>query len=74
VNTDTIAPIVLADRPFVSAGDHAFIGVDNPYCGAFALDRELAREYAVSRSFDLHRSCEVSPFGVCERARDGVDL
>jgi hypothetical protein len=72
VNTDNMAPVILTDRPFVSVREHAFIGVDNPYCGAFILDRELAVEYAVSRSFDPKLSCEVSPFGVRERAAMGL--
>jgi hypothetical protein len=73
VNTDNIAPIDLTQRPFVSAGDSIFINVDNPYCGSFILDRELAREYAASRSIDRDRSSEVSPtWGVRERAAMGL--
>jgi hypothetical protein len=72
VNTDNVTPITLADRPFISAGHHAFIDLENPYCGMFILDRDLAREYVASRSFDPHRSCEVSPFGVRERAAMGL--
>lgn len=63
---------MVADRPFVAADHHAFLGVDNPYCGAFILDRELAREYVASRSFDPHRSCEVTGIGVRERAAMGL--
>ena len=72
VNTDNIAPVKLTNRPFVSAGDYAFVGIDNPYCGAFILDQDLAREYVASRSFDPNRSREVSPWDVRERAAMGL--
>lgn len=72
MNTDNVEPVVLAERPHVLAADHGFVSVDNPYCGAFILDHDLAREYVVSRSFDPDRSAEVSPFGVRERAAMGL--
>ncbi len=73
VNTDNIAPVDLSRRRFVSAGDTIFVNIENPYCGAFILDRELAREYAASRSIDRDRSREVnSNWGVRERAAMGL--
>jgi hypothetical protein len=71
VNTDNTAPILLAERSFISAGDYGFVGVDNPYWGGFILDQELAREYVNSRSFDLKRSRR-APWGVRERAAMGL--
>ena len=68
VNTDSLAPIMLAERPFILDGDYAFVGMDNPSYSAFILDRDLAREYVNSRSFDPKRSREVNPFGWFERA------
>jgi hypothetical protein len=68
VNTDNTAPIKLAGRSFISDGDYAFVGVDNPNYSAYLLDRDLAREYVNSRSFDPKRSREVNPFGWFERA------
>ena len=73
VNTDNTAPIVLTERPFITDGDYAFVGADNPYCGGFILDQDLAREYARSHSFHLRRSRKVSPFfGVRERSAMGL--
>jgi hypothetical protein len=76
VNTDNNAPIMLAQRFFITHGDYAFVVPDNPYCGGFILDQELAREYANSPSFDLHRSRTVPSVrwggGVRERAAMGL--
>lgn len=76
VTTDNTAPIMLAPRPFISHGDHAFVVADNPYCGGFILDQGLAREYVRSRSFSLKRSraiaVEMSFYGVRERAAMGL--
>jgi hypothetical protein len=72
VNNDNMASVDLAQRPFVSAGDCILINVDYPYCGAFILDQELAREYAASRSIDRDRSRELSSWGVRERAAMGL--
>jgi hypothetical protein len=72
VNTDNVAPILLAQRPFISGGDCALVAADNPYCGGFILDQDLAREYVHSRSFDLKRSRVISPEGVRERAAMGL--
>jgi hypothetical protein len=76
MNNDNIAPILLAGRPFISHGEYAFVTADNPYCGGFILDQELAREYIQTRSFDLKRSRAVSTeagwFGVRERSAMGL--
>jgi hypothetical protein len=72
VNTDNLSPVILRDRPFVAARGHAFCCADNPYHGAFILDRELAQEYAASRSFDPYRSREVIHFDTRERAAMGL--
>jgi len=72
VNTDNIAPVDLANRPFISNGACAFIEPDNPYSGSFILDQDLAREYVASRSFHLERSCEMSSWNVRERAAMGL--
>jgi len=72
VNTDNVASVSLPERPFVRCGDYAFISVDNPYCGAFVLDLELAREYVISRSFDRDCSRDVSPWDIRERSAMGL--
>jgi hypothetical protein len=76
VNTDNFAPILLAGRPFIAQGDYAFVAADIPYWGGFILDRDLAREYIRSRSFDVKRSRAVSPemsyYGVRERSAMGL--
>ena len=72
VNTDNQQPIVLRGRPFIRTVHHTFVNLDNPYCGAFVLDRELAREYLSSPSFDQNLSRSVSSFDVRERSAMGV--
>ena len=72
VNVDSPHPTTLRGRPFVRIADHAFINLEYPYCGAFILDRELAREYIASPAFDLNLSKTISPFEVRERAAMGL--
>jgi hypothetical protein len=72
VSTDSQSPVVLEDRPFASARGHAFVCVDNPYCGSYILDRTLAEEYRATQSFSQEKSSGVSPWGVRERAAMGV--
>jgi hypothetical protein len=76
VNNDNTAPNALAGRSFIAHGEYAFLAPDFPYCGAFILDKDLAREYVKSRSFNLKRSravsAQMSYFGVRERAAMGL--
>ena len=72
VNTDSDSAVALSDRPFVRSGSHAFFNMDKPYCGAFILDQELARDYIKTPSFDLQRSCTASPWDIRERAAMGM--
>lgn len=72
VNTDNVTSITLSERPFIADGDCAFVVPNNPYCGGFILDQDLAREYVKSRSFDFDRSREVSHYEVRERAAMGL--
>ena len=72
VSVDNIGSINLGIRPLISNSTYAFIEADSPYCGMFILDRELAREYVASRSFDLKHSREVSGWNVRERAAMGL--
>jgi hypothetical protein len=72
VNPDATRAVSLARRPFISHDGYAFVNLDVPYCAGFILDRDLARKYVKSRSFDFKRSCEVSPYGLRERAAMGL--
>ena len=72
VNTDSPAPTSLRRRCFVRVAGAAFINLDYPYCGAFILDQELAREYVASPAFDREQSKAISPFEVRERAAMGL--
>ncbi len=72
VNTDNTAPNCLEGRTYARSGPFNFIALDNPYCGAFVLDQELAREYAASRSLDRLGSFGVSSWPLRERAAMGL--
>jgi len=72
VNQDNIEPVIVAERHFVCRGDYIFVECLNPYCGAYILDRELALEYAASRSFDPYHSNLVSPWDIRARAAMGL--
>jgi hypothetical protein len=50
------------------------VNMPNPYNPFFLLDRELAREYALSASFDQARSQEVSLWATSERSAMGLCL
>lgn len=57
----------------VDVGRYRFVNLDFPHVAMFILDRELAKEYVATRSFDVERSKEVKPdWGVCERASMGL--
>ena len=61
------------DRKSVEVGEYCFVNPDYPHNGLFVLDRELAREYVHTRSFDIERSRGVKPqWGLCERAAMGL--
>lgn len=71
-HTDSTAPTDLSKNPFVPFRNWRFTAVDFPHDGCYVLDRELAREYAGSLSFDLNKSVERSTWGICERASMGL--
>jgi hypothetical protein len=75
-NSDNHAPIMLAERSFIVAGDYAYVAANSPYCAGFILDQELGREYVNSPSSALERSRtedpEVAYYGVRERAAMGL--
>lgn len=72
VNTDNMQPVLLDGRAHVSDGSFSYIALDNPYCGSFILDQDLALEHVGSRSFDRLKSREVSVWDIRERAAMGL--
>jgi hypothetical protein len=57
----------------VRVGQWAFTNMDSAYTGSFILDRELAAEYAATRSFDKTASLAVkSNWSIRERAAMGL--
>lgn len=70
--TDATAVNSMRRRPLVRVGAFSFVALDNPYCGMFVLDRVLAREYAVSKSFHMDASKSRSSWGTRERAAMGL--
>jgi hypothetical protein len=72
IATDQPRRTVLAGLPFVKAGGLVFTEIEMPYCGLFFLDRDQAREYVASHSFDVFESTLVSRWGSRERATQGL--
>ncbi len=57
----------------VDLGGYAFVSLDFPYNAMFILDRDLAREYARSPSFDRKTSRPVQPeWSIAARAAMGL--
>jgi hypothetical protein len=70
---DQIGVSDLSSRKKFHFGDFLFVNPDYPHNGMFILDRDLALEYAASRSFDREGSVEVRPqWGLCERSSMGL--
>ena len=73
VSSDNIGPMLLNGRPAVEFDGCRYVNFDSPYCGSYVLDRELAREYVNSPSFDRERSSTVNgTWGIRERAAMGL--
>lgn len=70
--TDQVERVDLGGRPHLTIGDRAFVDLPNPYMGSFIFDRELAREYLGSHSFDLVGSSLRRNWGARERAAMGL--
>jgi hypothetical protein len=62
----------LAGEMHVTCDGQMFVGLKNPYCALYVLDRELATEFVASSSFDRARSESVTHWGVPERAAMGL--
>ena len=67
-STDQVTVTRTDNRRIVRIDRFWFMNVENPYTAMFILDRDLAREYVASRSFDMDASSEVVQWGVRERA------
>ena len=74
VTSDAFWPVYLPAQAYLRRGDRFLVNMPNPYNPFFLLDRELAREYVVSASFDEVRSQDVSLWATSERAAMGLCL
>jgi hypothetical protein len=74
VASDAFWPVYIPVQSYVVVGDWVFVNMPNPYNPCFILDRELAREYVRSRSFDRDGSLTMCNWGVRERAALGLCL
>lgn len=53
-------------------GPYLFVAHTNPYCAVYVLDRDLAREYVASASFDHAASATIRDIGTRERSAMGL--
>jgi hypothetical protein len=74
VASDAFWPVYIPAQSHVVVGDWVLVNMPNPYNPCFILDRELAREYVRSRSFERDESQTVCRWGVRERAAMGLCL
>lgn len=72
MSADNLTSNDLGTRLFVRCGDVNFVALDQPYCGLYILDRQLAEEFVATRSFDKDASLEVSCWHTRERAAMGL--
>ena len=71
-SSDQTGFIPIDNRAAVRRDGLLFMNIGNPYNAAFVLDRELAEEYAATRSFRLETSETVHQWGPRERAARGL--
>jgi hypothetical protein len=72
VTSDAFWPVYVPAQSYLRRGGMFLVNMPNPYNPFFLLDRELAREYALSASFDQARSREVSLWATSERSAMGL--
>jgi hypothetical protein len=72
--SDAFWPIYVPVQPYLRIDDMFLVNMPNPYNPLYLLDRELAREYVTSPSFDQGKSIEVARWGISERAAMGLCL
>ena len=73
VSLDNVKRNNLSRRFFVRTSyRRAYVNLDNPFCGCFMLDQELAREYVRTPSFDRIASAQSIQWEVRERAAAGL--
>lgn len=70
--SDAFWPVFIPCQPYVCLDELCWVSMPNPYNPMFIMDRELAQEYVLSRSFDESKSSEVCNWGRPERAAMGL--
>jgi hypothetical protein len=69
--SDVIHPVALNGQT-ISTENGTYITPDNPYCAAFILDLELAKEYVSTDSFDPEKSASACRWPSTERSAMGL--
>jgi hypothetical protein len=72
--SDAFWPIYVPAQSYLRINDMFLVNMPNPYNPFYLLDRELAREYVSSPSFDQGKSIDVGRWGISERAAMGLCL
>ena len=72
--SDAFWRVYVPAQPYLRIDDMFLVNMPNPYNPFYLLDRELAREYVTSPSFDQGKSIEVARWGISERAAMGLCL
>jgi hypothetical protein len=70
--SDVFWKIFIPSQSYIYINGIAWVAMPNPYNPLFIMDRELAQEYVLSRSFDETESLKVSSWGLAERAAMGL--
>ncbi len=70
--SDAFWKVFIPAQSYVFIDGIAWVSMPNPYNPLFILDQELAKEYVLSRSFDIGESANIVSWGLAERAAMGL--
>jgi hypothetical protein len=70
--SDAFWPVFIPCQSYVCLDELCWVSMPNPYNPMFIMDRELAQEYVLTRSFDELESSKVCDWGLAERAAMGL--